>query len=564
MTRQFAFTSVGIGLILGAGVSCLLASPPDSEFNNRLKIQAVMLEAKEYMHVDPGKAVQVLEDNLFRIDGDREYLKLLRLAYSKYIPNLHFAGQQEQAQKYLGRLRILDPHEAETLAKNPKADATTANSVSDTANPSPVEQQQAKAAADSLPKAHQPLAPVNLPVPTVQPVALTPPGPKFRANNDNTDGPEQINLAVKADEKRRQALTLLQQAEDSYTKKLYCEACAYYDQAHQIDSAITAGCRDRWAYSKLSHVMARMKQAPGKDASFADLKQQVQSALVLEPKLTAIGQKMLEQIEAIEQAQGQGPLSVQHHTATHQGWNVAETAYFRIYHKQSRDYVNQVGQTAELTRAKMSEKWFGTEAQSWQNKCDIYLYATADAYSQATKVPKQSPGHSRIEAKNGMIVGRTVFLHCDNFDLLPAILPHEVTHVILAGQFGKQDVPRWVDEGIAVLTEPADKINVHRQSVPHYSQSGQLFALKDLMEQPDYPAADRIRIFYAQSVSLVDFLTQQRGPQVFTRFVRDGMQGGYLPALRHHYGYQDFNELQTRWSQHVLSGSAGGVGVAQN
>ena len=37
--------------------------------------------------------------------------------------------------------------------------------------------------------------------------------------------------------------------------------------------------------------------------------------------------------------------------------------------------------------------------------------------------------------------------------MLEAILPHETTHVVLAGMFGNHDVPRWVDELFAGLDD---------------------------------------------------------------------------------------------------------------
>ena len=43
--------------------------------------------------------------------------------------------------------------------------------------------------------------------------------------------------------------------------------------------------------------------------------------------------------------------------------------------------------------------------------------------------------------------------------ILASGLPHEVTHVILADLFPQQQIPRWADEGMAVLTEPREKID---------------------------------------------------------------------------------------------------------
>ena len=71
---------------------------------------------------------------------------------------------------------------------------------------------------------------------------------------------------------------------------------------------------------------------------------------------------------------------------------------------------------------------------------------------------------------------------------------------------------------------------------------------------PDYPhETRRVSAFYAQSVVLVEFLTNQRGPTVFTSFVRDGLRDGYEPALQKHYG-MSFAQLQQAWNQQVIGG----------
>jgi hypothetical protein len=143
-------------------------------------------------------------------------------------------------------------------------------------------------------------------------------------------------------------------------------------------------------------------------------------------------------------------------------------------------------------------------------------------------------------------------LRCDNPTLLEAVLPHETTHVVLAGQFGAFDVPRWADEGIAVLTEPADMIAQHRKNLARCQRDGLLFTPKELMGLKDYPPARQVAAFYAQSVVLVDFLVQQKGPETFSAFLREGLKDGYEPALRKHYGW-DYATLQTSWNRHLTA-----------
>src|SRR6202011_5991684 len=137
-------------------------------------------------------------------------------------------------------------------------------------------------------------------------------------------------------------------------------------------------------------------------------------------------------------------------------------------------------------------------------------------------------------------------LHCDEpKNMLGAVLPHEATHVVLAGQFGEQPIPRWADEGIAVLTEPREKIDRHLRNLARCRQETGLFSARQLMQMADYPEPRYITVFYAQSVSLVEFLaTRQQGPETLTKFLRAAQKDGYEAALKQHYGYKSFDDLQ--------------------
>jgi hypothetical protein len=171
-----------------------------------------------------------------------------------------------------------------------------------------------------------------------------------------------------------------------------------------------------------------------------------------------------------------------------------------------------------------------------------------------TGVSMASPGHSRIESDKtnaARVIARRMDMRMDTQGMMDGVLPHETTHVVLAGNFGPFPVPRWADEGIAVLTEPAAKIEQHRQNLLRAHQDGLLFGLKELMTMPDYPEPRRIGAFYAQSVILCEFLTSQKGPTVLTSFVRDGLREGYEAALQKHYG-MNFAQLQQAWNQQVL------------
>jgi hypothetical protein len=302
------------------------------------------------------------------------------------------------------------------------------------------------------------------------------------------------------------------------------------------------------------------------------LEKEVRQAMAMAPeKLDRIGQDLLRTIQdrraGVQSRPGMddglnagptgagAPVEVRHGQGPG-GWAAAETVNFRILHNQPRDVAERAARTAEATRTAMLKKWFGDSVACgpWNPRCDIYLHQTAADYSQATKQPPSCPGHSTIQnqGQGGPIIGRRIDLHCDDPNMLTGVLPHETTHVVLAWKFEPTPLPRWADEGMAVLTEPRDRIEMHLRNLPMHSREGQLFPVGNLMRMPQYPEPRLVGAFYAESVSLVEYLSARRGPQVFAQFLREGMRSGYEPALQRYYGINSFDELEKGWYQYAF------------
>jgi hypothetical protein len=246
------------------------------------------------------------------------------------------------------------------------------------------------------------------------------------------------------------------------------------------------------------------------------------------------------------------PVSIRYQDQTEDGWCVAETANFRTLHHQSRRLVERVARAAEKARADVLGKWFGKTGSNWQPRCDVYLYANASDFSQATGVPEAVPGFSTSRCDGGRVVSRRIDLRCDAPNCLEAILPHEVAHVVLAAEFGDLRVPPWANEGVAVLTEPRSRADLHLRGLARFAEADELFPSQDLLQFQDYPQRRLLAPFYAQSVSLVEFLAEEKGPETFTQFLRDGLRKNYQFALRRHYGW-GCAELDRRWREHALS-----------
>ena len=201
------------------------------------------------------------------------------------------------------------------------------------------------------------------------------------------------------------------------------------------------------------------------------------------------------------------------------------------------------------------KRWFGETDNDWDSPCELILYGDAREYSEATGAPPQSPAHTHIDADGERVLSRRIHLHSPTELTLRAVLPHEVTHAVLAGRFGRR-IPRWADEGMAVLTEPRERIDGHLRTLPRWRDEGLLFSPRDLFDLDDYPPQRAWGSFYAGSVSLVEFLSKEKGPQTFAKFLRDGLKDGYAPALRRHYGWS-FAEVDRRWWRHAFAGDDG-------
>src|SRR5262249_8591516 len=203
----------------------------------------------------------------------------------------------------------------------------------------------------------------------------------------------------------------------------------------------------------------------------------------------------------------------------------------------------------------MTRRWFNEIPGAWSPRCDLYIHPTAAGYASSTKKPAWSGGHSTVEAPPedaSRVHSRRLDVRLDDPNMLTRGLPHEPTHGARAGGFGRHHAPRWADEGMAVLTEPRDRINLHLRNLPMHRQKGELFRIEALMRMKDYPEPQRIGAFYAQSVSLVEFLSQKKGHSTFTRFLREGLDGGYEPALARSYGYRSFAELERDWTEYAF------------
>jgi hypothetical protein len=211
----------------------------------------------------------------------------------------------------------------------------------------------------------------------------------------------------------------------------------------------------------------------------------------------------------------------------------------------------QVAARCERWRSKLQVYWLQQESAPWQPRCQIVIHSTRQNYLAAVGRGggEQTLGSSWIEFRQQKVSLRKIDL-LGVQDLGLTALPHELTHVIFADQFGGRQPPRWADEGVAMLADSLDKQQLHQRDLETAISNRWSFRVGELFALEHYPQPHRVPGFYGQSVSVAAFLARRDDPTKFVRFVQRAMDHGHDRALQDVYGVNGVHELDAEWRAH--------------
>jgi hypothetical protein len=212
----------------------------------------------------------------------------------------------------------------------------------------------------------------------------------------------------------------------------------------------------------------------------------------------------------------------------------------------------QIGHLAEKYRKEKAIEWLGYEMPAWGQPCPLH----------AKVMMSGAGGATTFQFDRGQILTQKMEIQGELERLLHAVLPHEVTHTVFAYHF-RRPVPRWADEGGAVLSEDDTERNRHDMLCRQILNTpGRAFPLRRLFALTEYPAD--VMALYAQGFSVTSFLVGKSNRQAFLRFVGDGMALGWDQAVMKHYQYRTVEELEQAWLDHLRSTRRPPVQLAQN
>lgn len=236
-------------------------------------------------------------------------------------------------------------------------------------------------------------------------------------------------------------------------------------------------------------------------------------------------------------------------------WYVVETANFQTCSEENESTARRTAEHAETLLAQLSLKWLGAAASKpWTPLCRIVLHRGRASYVAAVgQGSERTLGSSAITFNGGKITSRRIDLLAVDAEPFTNALPHELTHVILRDRFTSGTLPRWADEGMAMMADPRTKQGRHLQDLRTAMANSREFSAADLLTMNDYPRSDRRQAFYGQSVFVTKFLIARKDPRHFVKFLERAAAIGCDAALKECYNIPDTAQLDRLWRRELYT-----------
>lgn len=214
-----------------------------------------------------------------------------------------------------------------------------------------------------------------------------------------------------------------------------------------------------------------------------------------------------------------------------------ETTHFKIYHHND-ELAKLTAETAEYFYERTYRQLTGkVPVRDWHKKCGIYLYASREEFLKQSGQDSWAEANAKTVSVGGRLKDHRISTFQTARNLLSSHVPHELTHIIQAAMFNfSTRIPMWLKEGLAVHNEPWFKHSFLAEVLDKERNSDKYFKLEKLVGQKGYPEEGRVRIFYAESLALVETLLNLKDMDTFNRFTRLTISVPFRKALRRSYG----------------------------
>lgn len=232
-------------------------------------------------------------------------------------------------------------------------------------------------------------------------------------------------------------------------------------------------------------------------------------------------------------------------------WKEYKQQHFIIYYKDApASFIKSVEESAEDYYVEITRNLGFTRYKgwTWDERAKIYIYDNADDYVNSGKVYGWS--HGSASPKNKVI--RTFPAAHGFFD---STLPHEVGHIVFREFVGfSADVPLWLEEGIAMYQEKAQRWGSN-ETVRKSIEDGRFIPLTELNRSflSSTTEQEDVELFYTESASIVYYLISELGQHRFVNLCRKLGDGkSFEVALKSVYvRFNNLEDLNKAWMDYL-------------
>jgi tetratricopeptide (TPR) repeat protein len=247
-------------------------------------------------------------------------------------------------------------------------------------------------------------------------------------------------------------------------------------------------------------------------------------------------------------------------------WRVRETERFVIHHHNDR-VARKVADALEFFFVEILNDWELPLERfaAWKPKVHVWVYRDQDEFRRATGMEPWVPGFSK-KPRAGVGNGpgereHSMHVFQNHPGLLSSIVPHELTHLMLAYAMNYPSMPLAIDEGLALTSEPDYMRTAYRRVAAERTTAENLPGLAGMLAEPKLDSAGAATLFYARSLLMIEYLRTRTAPtrmlELIARLPAPGTPGGpadkseprqsAVPLIAAWLGVASAEELEAGW-----------------
>ena len=176
----------------------------------------------------------------------------------------------------------------------------------------------------------------------------------------------------------------------------------------------------------------------------------------------------------------------------------------------------------------------------------IYVYDSKE--DMAAALPRSSEAYDDRILTLGVVVDEATLLLLGPHPDVEGTIAHELSHIVvgLATDNPYAELPRWLDEGLAMYSE-GELPDGNRRALQAAIEQDRLISVRSLSGYTGDPS--QVNLFYGEVYSLIDYLLETYGKEKMTELLTAIREGLYQQeALERVYGF-GLDELDARWRE---------------